>query len=238
MTQTSHPLWGIFEALTQTPRADGRALIIALVSAFSKSGTSYVARDLSLLGASYFSSQGGRVALIDFDVNQQSQCAGFDRPQSIADHGALQGPYDATFGQAPFWQVSPDMVADDGTRTQAAAHCGLYFVGESGLAVSSFDWETVKSGQTVHVRRSPEYWNAARSQFSFLVVDCPSTDRSNTSMDMIPDADMTVIVSSSYRATDPAHTELSQKIIASGGRCAGMILNAGPPIQEYAGGMS
>lgn len=235
MTGTSHPLWGIFEALSRTPRADGAAKIIALVSPFTKSGTSHVAKELSLLAAGHYVPRGGRVALIDFDVNQQTQCEGFDRPKSIGDHGVIQGPFDATFGQVPFWQVSPDMVAGDGQRTQAALHCGLYFVGETGLAVSSFDWKTVKAGQTVHVRRSPEYWQAARSQFSFIFVDCPSVDRSDMAMDMIPDADAAVIVSPELRVSDPAHDALAQKIADVGGICAGKILNTGPAVQAYAG---
>ena len=235
MTAASHPLWGIFEALSRVPRADGRAKIIALVSPFTKSGTSHVARDLSLLAAQHFVQMGGRVALMDFDVNQQTQCDGFDTPESIAAHGAIQGPFDATFGQSPYWQVSPDMVSGDGQMAQMSLHCGLFFVGETGLAVSSFDWKTIKAGQTVHVRRAPEYWQAARSQFSFIFVDCPSTDRSGMAMEMIPDADMAVIISPEYRASDPAHDALAQKITQAGGTCAGKILNAGPVVQPYVG---
>lgn len=235
MSVTSHPLWGTLNTIISVPRTDGLAKIIALVSPFTGSGTSYVARDLALLAAKHYVPQGGRVALMDLDINQQTQCAGFDKPKSIGEQGAIQGPFDATFGQVPFWQVSPDMVEDSGQRTHAGNHCGLFFVGETGLAVSAFDWETVKDGQTVHIRRVPDYWHAARSQFSFIIIDCPATDRASIAMDIIPDADASIIITPSFRSTDPEHNALAQKIVSAGGACAGIVQNEGLAIQEYAG---
>ncbi len=235
MTLTSHPLWASFENVTQTARPDGGAHIVALTSAFSQSGTSFVARDLALLAAQHYMPQGGRAALIDFDVNQQTQAAGFDTPKSIAKHGALQGPYDASFGQTPFWQVSPEMVSGDGKRGKSASHCGLFFVGETGLAVSRFEWETVKDGQTVHVTKAPDYWQAARSQFSVIIVDCPAFERTDIALNVICEADATILISPKHRSTDLELVSLAQTISASGGTCAGMILNDGLPMQKYAG---
>ena len=130
-----HPLWETLESLTAQPRADGVASLIAVTSSFSGCGTSFVTRDLALLAASFYGQTGGRVALFDFDINQQTQFAAFDTPRSIGMYGAAQGPFDATFGEKPFWQVSPDVMSIDGQRHQASSHCGLYLIGETASSI-------------------------------------------------------------------------------------------------------
>lgn len=238
MTETAHPFESIFAALIQSPVQDGRSPLYALVSPYTQSGTSYVSRELALHAARHFGTNGGRVALIDYDINQQTQASNFDTPRAIAQNGVLQGPFDATFGQTPFWQVSPDMVSETGDRTQAGSYCGLHFVGETGLVVSRFDWNAVRSGQTVHVVSAPDYWQAARAQFSAIFVDCPATDRTDISLNVISDADKTIIVAPDHRTNDPEVLNLAQKITQEGGHCAGVIANAGKALQEFSGYVS
>lgn len=228
----------IFAALLQNSLQSERSPIYALVSPYAQSGTSYVSRELALYAARYFGAKGGRVALIDYDINQQTQASNFDTPRAIAEHGVLQGPYEATFGQTPFWQVSPDMVLQSGERTQAGSYCGLHFVGETGLAVSRFDWNVVRSGQTVHVVSAPGYWGAAREQFSAIFVDCPAMERTDISLTVVPDADQTIIVTPGHRTSDPEVLTLAQRIAQEGGHCAGVIANAGKAVQEFAGYVS
>lgn len=236
MTYSSHPLQSTLQALTQTPRPDGAAPIIAVMSAFSQSGSSHVARELALLAAS--SPSHSRVGLFDLDINKQSQADYFDRPAPISQYGVLEGPFDATFGQVPFWQVSPDMVDHEGGRSAASSYCGLYMLGQTGLVLTRFDWASVKAGQSVHVANSPAYWQSARAQFSILIVDCPSSERTDIAMNVVPYADATIIVSPEHRSTDAAHGELSQIITGAGGICAGLILNAGTRAHSFAGYVS
>lgn len=238
MSSGTHPLQGALQALTVTPRGDGLAPVIAITSGFSKSGTSHVSRELALLAASNYGAQGGRAALIDLDINNQSQAAFFDTPQQIAAHGALSGPYDATFGETPFWQVSPDMMEDGGMRSAANTYCGLYMLGVNKLVVSKFNWQAVKQGQSVHVVNSPHYWQAIRNQFSIIFVDCPSFEDSDIAINIVPYADKTIIVSPEHKASDPINSELSYIISNAGGYCAGLVLNAGMPAHNYTGHVS
>ena len=231
MTLETHPLWGTFSALIQAQSTQGPALIVALTSPYSRSGTSHVARDLAKLAAAHYAQQNGRVALIDFDINAQSQALSFRGPGEN-----LHGPFDATFGQIPFWHVSDPKSKDQPLRPHP--YCELFFVGETGLAVSRFNWDNVKSGQSVTLQPAPAYWAAARAQFSMLIVDCPAFDRTEAALHMIPDADAAILVSPAHRASEAEHTELSQKINAAGGKCAGMILNSGLPLQEFAAAVS
>lgn len=226
MTLETHPLWGTFSALVQEGAEHGQSPIVALTSPFTRSGTSHVARDLAKLAAAHYAMENGRVALIDFDIHAQTQALSFRGP-----HESLHGPFDATFGETPFWQVSQ---ADNAAlAVRPHPYCELYFVGETGLAVSKFNWDNVKTGQSVTLQAAPDYWAASKSQFSMIIVDCPAFDRSEAGLLMIPDADATVLVSPAHRASEAEHTELSQKINAAGGKCTGMILNSGLPIQEY-----
>ena len=222
-----HPLFGSFHALMGNANAETPAKVVALVSPSSRSGTSYVARSLAELGADQFIAHGRRVLLVDYDINQQTQAAYFEHSISGAVNKKLQGPYDASFGQTPFWQVSPDSMSEDGQRVTESSRCGMYLVGESGLAVTRFNWHSIKQGQTVHVVEAREYWKAAREKFALIVVDCPPFDREDTGLNIFHDADQTVIVSLQANAADPANAQLAQTVLDAGGKCAGVILNAG-----------
>lgn len=227
MNPLDHPLYPTLKEVCPPGQLPSQAPIVLLTSPFTRAGTSYVARDFALLAAIQIAPMGGRVALVDLDLNQQAQGAYFDLRTSQMIHGALAGPYDATFGALPFWQVSPDTVGEDDKRDGTGQICGLYLVGESGVAITRFSWNSVREGQTVHVVKSPGYWLAARNQFSLVVVDTPAFDRSDVALNVIPSVDQTILVSPSTRAHDPALSNLSSQIAAVGGTCAGMIVNAG-----------
>lgn len=225
---TAHPLFGSFQALVGPVSPETPATVIAMISPQSRSGVSYVARALAELGAEQFSSYGKQVLLIDYDINQQTQAAYFEHSVAGSINKQLQGPYDATFGQNPFWQVSPDTLAQNGQRDTETTHCGLYLVGETGLAVTRFHWNSIKEGQTVHIVESRDYWNAVREKFGLVIVDCPAFDRSDIALNVIPYADKSVIVSLKAQAANPANAALAQTISDAAGKCAGIILNEGP----------
>ena len=234
MEMTQHPLYSAFYGLVQTPRPDGLAPIICLTSPYSQVGTSYVARSLALLASEYYRTHGMRVALIDYDLNQQSQAAYFETIDSQFKHGAITGPFDMTYGEKPFWQVSPSTVDENGQRLGAGNYGGSYLIGDSGLVISKFDWKSVMTGQQVHVRDVPNYWNRMRQEFALIIADTPAFDRGDTAVNMISISDNTVIVCDPVRTQDIAVQELSQNIAVMGGRNAGVIVNAGPPIQPGA----
>ncbi len=230
MNITSHPLYGALFSLAGQPRDDGRAKIIALTSPYSGVGTSYVSRQLALLAAQYYQPQGLRVALIDYDLDQQTQAAFFEAEARQKKYGALNGPYDLTFGQTPFWQVSPSVLDEAGNRIQSSAYAATYLVGSSGLAISKFDWGQIKTGQQVHVRHAPEHWEVLRHQFALIIVDTPAFDRADTGLHIFPIVDACALISDSYRSREETLKDFGDKIISIGGHCAGTIINAGPPV--------
>jgi len=222
MTISAHPLYNVLCALTNS---DTPSLNV-LTSPFSSNGTSYVARDLALLAAQHYQPQGHRVALIDYDLNKQSQTMYFETLGSKNIHGSLLGPYDATFGQKPFWQISPDIISGV-ERTADSTVCNLFLVGDTGLAITHFNWDSVKSGQTVHITKSTEYWQALRQNFACIIVDCPAFDRSDVALNVIPDADNVIFVSSEDNKNHSAHKDLAETLKQSGKACKGLIVNTG-----------
>lgn len=225
MIDANHPLQSVLAALCTPLRGDGRAPIFALTASDTGVGTSYVSRMLALLAAQHYAPYGQRVALVDMDVTQQAQMTHF---RAAASYGEVQGPFDATFGQDPFWQVSPDGVDEFGRRKSAALYGGLNLIGQTGLAVTEFRWSEIKPGQSVHICAARQYWNALRDQFAVVIVDTPAFDRADTALTILPEADKTVIVCAPDTAQKPSQKALSDRIKAEDGRCAGLVINEGP----------
>ena len=226
MIDDQHPLQTVLASLCSPVRGDGRAPVIALTASDTGVGTSYVARMLALLAAQHYAPYGQRVGLIDMDITQQSQISFFR--DAAAQYGDIQGPFDATFGQDPFWQVSPDGIDEAGRRKSAALYGGLNLIGDTGLAVSEFRWSEIKQGQSVHICAARNYWNALRDQFALVIVDTPAFDRADTALTVVPEADKTVIICAPDTAHQPSQKALSDRIEAEEGRCAGLVINEGP----------
>lgn len=227
MIDNQHPLQAVLSTLCTPTRADGRAPVIAVTSAHAQVGSSYVARNLALLAAQHYVDFGQRVALVDLDLATQAQYGFFNEPLQQSIFGPLSPAYDATFGVTPFWQVSPDNLNADGTRMAAARYGALHLVGDTGLAITRFNWGEVKDGQTVHIAAARDYWHALRDQFAVVIVDTPAFQTADTALTVVPEADKTVIVCDSARASDPTQKALSDRINEAGGRCAGMVINEG-----------
>ena len=227
MSGHQHALYPVLTQLCQTPREDGRGQIVAIVSPKSTSGTSYVCRHLALTGAEHYGAHGHRVCLIDLDLSQQEQSAYFQSENAQSHHGSVHGPYDATFGETPFWQVSPDAVAADGSRQGDGLYCSLHLIAETGLAFTQFQWSQIKHGQAVHVPHVRDYWQKIREHFALVIIDTPAFERSDTALTVIPEADKTVIVNQTSQSESPENADLAARIKAAGGQCAGMILNGG-----------
>ena len=226
MINAQHPLQSVLSSLSTPERGDGRAPVITMTAAHTGVGTSYVARTLALLAAQHYAPLGRRVCLVDMDISQQSQMSFFR--EATHQYGQVQGPYDATFGQEPFWQVSPDGVDAMGRRKSAALYGGLNLIGNTALAVTEFRWSEIKAGQSVHIRHAREYWHGLRDQFAMVIVDTPAFDRADTALTVVGEADKTVLICSPETAKLPAQKLLSDRINAAQGRCAGLVINEGP----------
>ncbi len=212
-------------ALLAQPRADARGKVFAVCAGAAAMGTSHVARALALQAAS----ENKRSALIDLDFSQNAQYAALSEPAAQSVNGSLNGPYDASFGVLPFWQVSP-LLVDDPIAAQAG-YCALHTVGDSGLVVSQFLWDQMQDGQHVHLASSRDYWNALRDNYAVSFVDVPSLDRSAAHRTVLGEVDGTILVSSGRH--DQSTVGAMSKIAASGGMCVGAIVNDYAPPQMY-----
>ena len=224
----AHPLYAAFYALAGQPRPDGRANIITLTSPYTGCGTSHVARELARLAAAFYAPQGFKVALMDLDLKQQSQAVFFSEPNHQTRFGAMLGPMDITFGETPFWQVSPSVVDENGNRISSAGYGGGYNIGETGLVMSRFDWSKIRGEQQAHIRHVPAYWDRLRSEFAFIIIDTPATDRSSDAIDLFGVSDSCAVVASPVQSGSAAVADLGAMITNRSGQCAGVIINEGP----------
>lgn len=212
-------------ALLSEPRADRRGKIFAVLGSGPQVGASFVARELALQAKA----SGHRCALIDMDFSQNSQFSAFYEPHMQAAYGALAGPYDASYGVMPFWQVSPLIVEDP--QSAQAAFCGLYTVGDGRLVVTQFLWDHMQTGQQVHLARSREYWNALRDTYAVSFVDVPAIARSGAYNTVAEEVDGTVLIASGQG--DSASAGALAHITQMGGRCVGAIFNRARTPYDY-----
>lgn len=228
MTYETHDITAqsIFNQLQATPRADGFGKLILIGSAHSGSGTSYAARAIALAGAAHFKPLGQRVLLLDYDLYKQTQL------QSVMETGAVNGPYDASFGVRPFWQIRAG-VNQDSPELPAASYGSLYLQDITGLAVTVFRWDQIGANQSVNIISSPEYWAALRQNFAMVIIDGPALDRTNMSAALYPEMDHIAIAARPQIANSPQTLQMAQDIQAHslhsgahlGGNFSGLILN-------------
>lgn len=217
-------LQSVFDGLQANSRSDGLGQIIQVMSASSHAGTSHVARNLSLIAARQMGDGSQRVGLFDCDFSQLAQTNYFFAAQRASQ---MQGPYDASFGAVPFWQVSHS----NGAASEAPNLYGLYIEAQSGLAITSLFWDQITQTDKVTLRRSQAYWQTLRSHFSFVFIDTPALDRTDDGLLIAPDCDQTILVAKAENGNHPIHNQAREQIIGAGGRYAGLLLNAGAPMR-------
>jgi len=204
--------------LLAAQRIDGRGTIFAVCAGRSGVGTSYVARELALAMAG----KGASVMLADMDIGQCTQTAHLCFGQNKSVYGPVQGPYDATYGVQPFWQVTPTAAGSESQSRFGA----LYQLPQRKLTVTGFLWDAVKDGQTVQITHSAEYWEALRNHYHAIFIDVPAPDRSEAGATVFGYADSTVLVTPSTKDFD--NQTALQHILGAGGTCAGVIVNTVP----------
>jgi len=192
--------------------------LVLICSAHSANGTSFIARSVAMAAAAHYAPLGQRVLLLDYDLYKQSQL------QEMMKAGPVHGPYDASFGVTPFWQVRAGIL-ENSPELAAGSYASLYLQDHSGLAVSAFRWDQVGTNQSVHVVAAPDYWAALRQNFAMVIVDGPAADRTNMSASLYPHMERVAVVAQAHNSASPQTLQMTQDIQRFGGHFAGLILN-------------
>ncbi len=196
--------------------AGGRSVMF--MSARAGEGTSSIAASFALLAAG----QARRaVWLVDLDLRRNHLFNTFAVGPFAQAFGGVGPPYSAALRTEPFFTVEPG-------SPETAAGLGLFTahrVGDTRLMVTQFDATRLKASQSIRIRTQPAYWQAVRSVTDWAVVDAPALELSTAGLAIASQVDHAVIVMSAD-ATPPGDVDgLRRKIIAHGGRVAGVVLN-------------
>jgi hypothetical protein len=121
----------------------------------------------------------------------------------------------------PFFSIEPN-------DPQAAAGLGLFTahrVGQRRLMVTQFDASRLKPGGTVRIRTQPQYWQAARANTDWTVVDAPALELAGAGLAIASQMDRTVIVVRADHTTPGDVDTVRREIEAHGGRVGGVVFN-------------
>lgn len=200
--------------------APGRARAVQFVAARKGEGTSTVARQF----ARFASRRAGRsVWLVDLDL--------FSSPQHAAiaadpeHYGKLGGVVSASPDGSAFFTVRPPLTNAEGQPMPDARYLVAHQVAGQRFWVTRFRSEALKGRQSVHVLPSNDYWAALRKHSDLIVVDCPSSDRSQSALTVAPYMDQTVLVVSAEQPDVRQPAQLRDAITGAGGRVAGVFFN-------------
>lgn len=198
----------------------GRACAIQFVAARRGEGTSTIARELAWFVARR---TGRKVWLVDLDVfagPQYETLAGDPKR-----YGAIGPAVAASPDDSIFLTVQPPQAGRDGAPIPDARYVVAHAVEGARLWVTRFRREVLKGGQAVHMTPSAEYWNALRRFADVIIVDSPSSDRSQAALTVAPAMDQTVLVVAADQPDVSGPAQLRDAIASAGGRCGGLFFN-------------
>ena len=224
-------LRAVWQGLSKDRRADGRGSVCVCTAPTSGVGTSFVTRSMAIIAAAQFRAENmgdKQVLIVDMDIQSNAQSNWFFSSEGQARYGASEGPYDACFGVAPFWRVTPSMVDDNGQNLTDSHFMSLHMVGTANVAFTYFHWEQFRPGQAAHIQNARDYWHKLRQHFGAIFVDTPALDRADIISTVCPEADNTLLVCASEEKHSRALGDAYTKINALNGRCAGVIFNERP----------
>lgn len=232
-------LRAVWQGLSQDRRADGRGAVYVFAAPTTGIGTSFVTRSMALIAAAQMRANNfgdKQVLIVDMDIQSNAQSNWFFSSEGQGQYGASEGPYDACYGAAPFWRVTPSMVDDAGQNLTDSHFMSLHVVSAANVAFTCFQWGQFRPGQTVHIQNARNYWHRLREYFGAIFVDTPALDRADIISTVCPEADSTILVCGSKDAQSKSLGDAYGRINATGGRCAGVILNDLPPqYSDYQG---
>jgi hypothetical protein len=160
------------------------------------------------------------VWLFDLDLLRSGQHQHFSEHQDA--YGALGPTVRASPSDTAFFRIA-------GADTEAASLLAAQSVGERGLWVTRFRREMLDAGQRVQILADGSYWREMRPHAELIAVDGGGPARLSAALAISPFMDDVVIVASARRRDADRIRELSGRIDAAGGRCAGLVLSDPPP---------
>ncbi len=218
MVDLSGEMGGLWASLGAP--APGRARVIQFAAAHRGEGTSTIAREF----ARFASRRAGKtVWLVDLDLQGSPQHAAIAADPEL--YGPLGKPVSASPDGSMFLAVQPPQRGADGKPVPDALYVQAYSVGGPRWWVTRFRREVLKGRQTVHVLPGADYWNALRKHADLVVIDAPSTDRSQAALTLAPFIDQTVLVVAADQPDVRGPAQLRDAIATAGGRCAGVFFN-------------
>lgn len=200
--------------------AAGRARIVQVVAARRGEGSSTIARELAFFAARR---AGRSVWLVDLDLLTSPQHATLGLQAER--YGALGEPAAASPDGSMFFTVQPVSRGADGQPWPAARYLSAHRVGQARWWVTRFRREALKGTQTVHIMPTIDYWTALRKYADLIIVDCPSSQRSQAAITVAPFMDQTVLVVAAEEADVRAPAALRDSITAAGGTVSGLFFN-------------
>lgn len=203
----SQDLNNVWAAMAQHLKAGGANIMF--VGICQGDGTSKVAANFARLCATRAS---GAVWLLDLDFFNNGQFA------RIANANVkVSGPFDMTFGQKPFWHLTPY------SKEEKSVVSG-YRIGESRLFVSKFRRELLNPNQAIQITPNAQYWSAVKNKVEITIIDAPPVSVSRAAFAITPDVDAIVLVIDADNGDPDAAINLREEIELKGGNCLGAVL--------------
>jgi hypothetical protein len=191
--------------------AGGAGAAIMFVAARRDDGVSEIARAFAELAAARAARSAWLLDLNFFTGGQFEAMGG--------EASGLQGPFDMTFGRAPFWRAVPR--APDGSQGEGALVS--YRTSDPKLFVSRFRREALSPGQKLQVAPAPEYWRALRNSVDMTIVEAPPLESSRAGLAIAPDMDGIILVIDVEKGDARDAIEMRDEILSRGGRCLGIV---------------
>jgi Mrp family chromosome partitioning ATPase len=204
---------GVWSAVAATTGGAGGAVMF--IGARQTDGVSACARAFAELCARRATRP---VWLLDLDLFAPGQFEALG-----ASRGGWSGPFDMTFGQAPFWRASPrspDGRQGEGVVVSYRAPDGLLFVSKGRR-------EALLPGQSLQVAPAPNYWRAVRQAVEMTIVDAPPLERSRAGLAIAADMDGVVLVVDGEKGDARDAVEMRDEVLARGARLLGVVVVQG-----------
>jgi hypothetical protein len=190
------------------------------VAAHEGEGASTVSREFARIAAA---TSDKPVWLIDLDIPGRAQAEAIAAEPDL--YGALGRPAAASPDGSMFFTVQPPSRDPGGRPIPDARFLTVQSVGGRRLWVTGFRDEVLAPGQRVHLQPDGRYWRALSQHAALVVVDAPPLSRSQACLTVAPHADFAILVVAADEPDTSGPAELRAAIEATGGRCAGVVLN-------------
>jgi len=218
MVDLTSEMAALWAALGPAPGHRGR--VIQFAASNAGEGVSTVAREYARLAAVRARKP---VWLIDADLAQQGQMEAIAaQPERF---GQLGKAALATPDGSLFFTVTPRLADRTGKPLHPARLMTARPCLGGRLWVTRFAAEALRSGQHAEAIDDPRYWDALRKHADTVVIDAPSSDRSDLAITLSPYIDATVLVVAAGSTAPGEPVILRDEIEAAGGKIAGVVVN-------------